>query len=66
MSLEPSTLLNLPDVAKDHLMEYLNYIDIARLRKTCHVFRQYLQVMLPDANIPSIQVVQDEKSMKQF
>ncbi|KAF1754826.1 hypothetical protein GCK72_021390 [Caenorhabditis remanei] len=64
MSLKPSTLLNLPDVAKDHLMEYLNYIDIARLRKTCHVFRQYLTVKEPDANIPSIQVLQDEKIMK--
>ncbi|EFP01673.1 hypothetical protein CRE_23427 [Caenorhabditis remanei] len=63
MSLEP-TLLSLPEVVKDHLMQYLNYIDIARLRKTCHVFRQYLTVKKPDANIPTIEVMQFEEGIE--
>ncbi|EFP01696.1 hypothetical protein CRE_23426 [Caenorhabditis remanei] len=63
MSLESTTLLTLPEVVKDHLMEYLNYIDIARLRKTCHVFRNYLIAKLPDATIPTVEVVQKEESM---
>ncbi|KAF1754827.1 hypothetical protein GCK72_021391 [Caenorhabditis remanei] len=63
MSLEPITLLTLPEVVKDHLMEYLNYIDIVRLRKTCHVFRNYLIAKLPDATIPTVEVVQKEESM---
>ncbi|EFP01761.1 hypothetical protein CRE_23423 [Caenorhabditis remanei] len=62
MSLEP-TLLSLPEVVKDHLVQYLNYIDIARLRKTCHLFRQYLHLKLPDANIHSIHVYQNVDSM---
>ncbi|KAF1754825.1 hypothetical protein GCK72_021389 [Caenorhabditis remanei] len=63
MTLKP-TLLSLPEVVKDHLMQYLNYIDIARLRKTCHLFRRYLHLKLPDANIHSIHVYQNENSME--
>ncbi|EFP01680.1 hypothetical protein CRE_23429 [Caenorhabditis remanei] len=75
MSLEP-TLLSLPDVAKDHLIEYLNYIDM----DTHELFHEkikcpssqnlspfpelYLIMHQPHANIHSIQVSQNEESME--
>ncbi|KAF1754832.1 hypothetical protein GCK72_021397 [Caenorhabditis remanei] len=57
MSLEP-TLLSMPGVVKDQLFQYLSYIDIARLHKTCKDLRDYINVSRPDARFHIIDISQ--------
>ncbi|EFP01802.1 hypothetical protein CRE_23431 [Caenorhabditis remanei] len=58
MSLVEPTLVAMPEVVKDHLFQYLSYFDIARLHKTCHDLRDYINVSRPDSRYHMIKVVQ--------
>ncbi|EFP01746.1 hypothetical protein CRE_23432 [Caenorhabditis remanei] len=64
MSLVEPTLVAILEVGKDNLMRYLDYIDIARLHKTCHVLRDYITVKVPDARYHKIEISQFDDRVK--
>ncbi|KAF1754836.1 hypothetical protein GCK72_021401 [Caenorhabditis remanei] len=44
-------LLKLPDVAMNRILRHCEYPDFARLRKTCHSLRGFLDTTRPDARM---------------
>ncbi|EFP01702.1 hypothetical protein CRE_23438 [Caenorhabditis remanei] len=56
-------LLKLPDVAMNRILRHCEYLDFARLRKTCHSLRGFLDTTRPDARMDIVVIECDAQQV---
>ncbi|PIC29284.1 hypothetical protein B9Z55_020922 [Caenorhabditis nigoni] len=51
-----TTLIDIPDVVLDQVLEFCDFRAIICLRKVCHALRDYIDLAIPDARLPSLEL----------
>ncbi|EFP01654.1 hypothetical protein CRE_23441 [Caenorhabditis remanei] len=59
---DDSALLRLPTVAKNHILYFCDYLEIARLRKVCHSLRNHIDLFKPDSHVKEVRLGARERA----
>ncbi|KAF1754845.1 hypothetical protein GCK72_021410 [Caenorhabditis remanei] len=61
---DESPFLKLPEIVMDNVLHYCDYLEIARLRKTCRSLRNYVDSTTSDALMTSVEITAHSQEVR--